>query len=108
MEAALRFRKLTLVTTGRRITYRDYFQGPWCCWHCSQRKSGSCEWFPVKSVFHVPVEEIENRQKVLLNLLTVNSIDSVVNAQLILEEPMGVLGEINYLIDRVPSLIKTL
>lgn len=32
-----------LVSTGRRITHRDCFQGPWCCWHCSQRKSGSCE-----------------------------------------------------------------
>lgn len=59
----LRFRKLTLLTTSRRVTYRDCFQGPWCCWRYSRRKSGNCEWFPVKSVSRVPVEEIENRHR---------------------------------------------
>lgn len=77
MRVALGFRKLTLVTTGGRIMYRDCFLGPWCCWHCSQRKSGSCEWFPVKFVSRVPVEEIKNRHNVLLNLLTISSIDIV-------------------------------
>lgn len=48
-------------------------------------------------------------QKVLLNLLTINSIDTVL---LMLnsysKKPMGVLGKINYLTERVPSLMKTL
>lgn len=63
VKAVLRFKKLTLVIPGGRVMYRDYFQGPWCCWRCSQRKNGSCEWFPVKFVSHVPVEEIENRHR---------------------------------------------
>lgn len=43
-----------LVAAGRKITHRGCCQGPWCCWRCSQRKSESCEWFPVKFVSRVP------------------------------------------------------
>lgn len=35
------------------------FPGPLVLLAHSRRKSGNCEWFPVKSVSRVPVEEIE-------------------------------------------------
>lgn len=46
---------LTLLLLASPIRpWRDCCQGPWCCWRCSRRKSGSCEWSPVESASHAP------------------------------------------------------